>query len=219
MVNLVSKRVVWEDCDVDTLFRIGFSDELPKFPAQLSDLGHDFLEKFYIIFIPQLHHRSIPRSVLNCFNFSDDDDEETELNPNFAPKNSVSAHDRIRKLASNRGLVWESEDWMDVWTWICDRAKATVANCRGDEGEGINSAYSNFIGKIEESEKTLSKKFKKKLNGAGQCRYGNLSYPPAPFNFLNGTEMGIILIKRGRVKMRATRPKPVPLPSLHLCHQ
>ncbi|KAJ9687271.1 hypothetical protein PVL29_015948 [Vitis rotundifolia] len=187
MVNLVSGKPVWEDCDVDTLFRIGFFDELPKFPAQLSDLGsiprsildcfkfsddddeetklnpnfapknlvstHDRIRKLasnkglYIIFIPQLHHRSIPRLVLNCFNFSDDDDEEIELNPNFAPKNSVSAHDRIQKLASNRGLVWESEDWMDVRTWICDRAKATVASCCRDEGEGINLAYSNFIGK------------------------------------------------------------------------
>ncbi|KAJ9707318.1 hypothetical protein PVL29_002349 [Vitis rotundifolia] len=117
MVDLVSRKPVWEDCDADTLFRIGFSDELLKFPTQLLDLGHDFLEKF-----------------LDCFNFSDDDDEETELNPNFAPKNSISAHDRIRKLASNRGLVWESEDWMDVRTWVCDRAKATVASCCGDEG-------------------------------------------------------------------------------------
>ncbi|KAJ9687241.1 hypothetical protein PVL29_015918 [Vitis rotundifolia] len=173
MVNLVSGKPVWEDCDVDTLFRIGFFDELPKFPAQLSDLEpterwsydqllqHPFISSsslnyitqasrdqgLYIIFIPQLHHRSILRLVLDCFNFSDDDDEETELNPNFAPKNLVSAHDRIQKLASNRGLVWESKDWMDVRTWICDRAKATVASCCGDEGEGINSAYSNFIGK------------------------------------------------------------------------
>ncbi|KAJ9698714.1 hypothetical protein PVL29_007667 [Vitis rotundifolia] len=125
---MVSGKPAWEDCGADTLFRIGFSDELPKFPAQLSDLGRDFLEKclrrepterwscdqllqhpFISSSSPNYITDASPRSVLDCFNFSDDDDEETELNPNPAPKNSVSAHDRIRKLASNRGPVWESE--------------------------------------------------------------------------------------------------------------
>ncbi|KAJ9704041.1 hypothetical protein PVL29_005361 [Vitis rotundifolia] len=42
---MVSGKPAWEDCGSDILFRIGFSDELPKFPAQLSDLGRNFLEK------------------------------------------------------------------------------------------------------------------------------------------------------------------------------
>ena len=37
---------------------------------------------------------------------------------------------------------------------------------------------------------------------------------PVPFNFSNGTSMRIILNKRGRVRMGATRPKPVSLSSL-----
>ena len=37
---------------------------------------------------------------------------------------------------------------------------------------------------------------------------------PVSFNFLNGTGMRIILNKRGKVRMRATRPKPVSLSSL-----
>ncbi|WJZ89101.1 hypothetical protein VitviT2T_008347 [Vitis vinifera] len=175
VIEMVSGKPAWEDCGADTLFRIGFSDELPKFPAQLSDLGRDFLEKclrrepterwscdqllqhpFVSSSSPNYITDASPRSVLDCFNFSDDDDEETELNPNPAPKNSVSAHDRIRKLASNRGPVWESEDWMDVRTWISDRAEATAASCCGDEGEGTNSAYSNSTGKTEESEKTFA---------------------------------------------------------------
>ena len=52
---------------------------------------------------------------------------------------------------------------MDVRTRISDRAKAIAASYCGDEGEGTKSAYSNFIGKTEESEKTFaeypSKKF------------------------------------------------------------
>ena len=37
---------------------------------------------------------------------------------------------------------------------------------------------------------------------------------PTPFNFLNGTEMRIVLNKRGRVGMRETDPEPVRLPFL-----
>ena len=37
---------------------------------------------------------------------------------------------------------------------------------------------------------------------------------PAPFNFLNGTGMGIGFAKRGGVGMEATRPEPAPLPFL-----
>ena len=55
-----------------------------------------------------------------------------------------------------------------------------------------------------------------KLNGAGMGIYHTrLTSPrPALFKFLNGTEMGIILNKRGGVGMGATRPEPAPLPSL-----
>ena len=37
---------------------------------------------------------------------------------------------------------------------------------------------------------------------------------PAPFNFLNGMGMGIVLNKRGGVGMGATRPEPASLPFL-----
>ena len=45
--------------------------------------------------------------------------------------------------------------------------------------------------------------------------FGNLSYlprpAPHPFNFLNGTGMGIVLNKWGGVGMEATRPELAPL--------
>ena len=37
---------------------------------------------------------------------------------------------------------------------------------------------------------------------------------PAPFNFLNGTGMGIVFNKRGAVGMGAIRPEPASLPFL-----
>ena len=53
-----------------------------------------------------------------------------------------------------------------------------------------------------------------KLSGAGMGIYHTRPARPAPFKFLNGTGMGIILNKRGGVGMGATRPEPTPLPSL-----
>ena len=153
VIEMVSGKPTWEDCGVDILFRIGFSNELLKFPTQLPDLGRDFLEKclrrepterwscdqqlqhpFISSSSPNYITEASSRSVLNCFNFSDDDDF-------------------------------------------------------------------------------------KKLNGARRGGYENLSYPPAPFNFLNGTMMKIILNKWGMVGMRATRPEPTPLLSPFLSCQ
>ena len=58
--------------------------------------------------------------------------------------------------------------------------------------------------------------FRKSNRKVKQGGYGNLSYPrPAPFKFLNGMGMRIILNKRGGVRMGATRPEPAPLPSLN----
>ena len=50
--------------------------------------------------------------------------------------------------------------------------------------------------------------------GRGGAGLGISHTRPAPFNFLNGTGMGIIFDKRGGVGMGATRPEPAPLPFL-----
>ena len=52
-----------------------------------------------------------------------------------------------------------------------------------------------------------------KLNGAGMGIYHTRPAPPrpAPFKFLNGTGMEIILNKRAGVGMGVTRPEPAPL--------
>ncbi|KAJ9690100.1 hypothetical protein PVL29_012648 [Vitis rotundifolia] len=87
---MVSRKPTWEDCGADTLFRIGFSDELLKFPAQLSDLGRNFLEKclrrepierwscdqllqhpFISSSSPNYITEASSRSVFDCFNFRD----------------------------------------------------------------------------------------------------------------------------------------------------
>ncbi|KOM47418.1 hypothetical protein LR48_Vigan07g112200 [Vigna angularis] len=45
VIEIVNGKPPWEDHGVDTLSRIGYSDELPEFPSKLSELGKDFLEK------------------------------------------------------------------------------------------------------------------------------------------------------------------------------
>ena len=178
VIEMLSGKPAWEDCGAGTLIRIGYSDDLPEFPAELSESVRDFLEKclrrepterwscdqllkhpFISSSSPNSITDASPRSVLDCFNFSDDEeDEETELNPNPnpAPKNPVSVNERIGKLASNVRENWESEDWVDVRTGISDRAEAKSASCCGDdEGERANSEYSNFTEKTEESEKRV----------------------------------------------------------------
>ena len=45
--------------------------------------------------------------------------------------------------------------------------------------------------------------------------FGNLSYPSAPFNYLNRKGMRIVSNKQGEVGMGATHPKPAPLSSLY----
>ncbi|KAI4385582.1 hypothetical protein MLD38_003590 [Melastoma candidum] len=45
LIEVVTGKPAWEDKGADTLRRIGYSSELPKFPSQLSETGSDFLEK------------------------------------------------------------------------------------------------------------------------------------------------------------------------------
>ncbi|KAK1373944.1 Clathrin, heavy chain [Heracleum sosnowskyi] len=45
VIEMVTGKPAWQDRGFDTVFQIGYSDELPKIPAQLSQLGKDFLDK------------------------------------------------------------------------------------------------------------------------------------------------------------------------------
>ena len=51
-----------------------------------------------------------------------------------------------------------------------------------------------------------------KLSGAGMGIYHTRPARPAPFKFLNGTGMGIILNKRGGVGGDPSRTRPVAIP-------
>ncbi|KAK9283758.1 hypothetical protein L1049_012009 [Liquidambar formosana] len=45
VIEMVTGKPAWEYSGAQAMLRVGFSNELPEFPTQLSELGRDFLEK------------------------------------------------------------------------------------------------------------------------------------------------------------------------------
>ncbi|CAF1924054.1 unnamed protein product [Brassica oleracea] len=129
VVEMLTGKPAWEDLGVDSLSRIGFSDELPIVPVmKLSETGRDFLDKCLKRDLSQrwscdqlMQHpflsesqshdssyaESSPRYVLDWVN-SDEEDEEVERSEWSA------AMARILKIATTRGANWETDGWVDV---------------------------------------------------------------------------------------------------------
>lgn len=136
VVEMVTGKPAWEDRGVDTLSRIGYSDELPEFPSELSELGRDFLEKSlrrnprerwscdqllqHPFLLPYDRvYESSPRCVLDWvdsdFTESDNDFEEEEVFlkiNNNSEDNSVK--NRISKLVTVSRVNWETQGWVVV---------------------------------------------------------------------------------------------------------
>ena len=129
VIEMLTGKPAWEDLGVDSLSRIGFSDELPIVPStKLSETGRDFLDKCLkrdlsqrwscdqlmqhpFLSESQCHDSSCaessPRYVLDWVN-SDEEDEEVERSEWSA------AMTRICKIVTTRGANWESDGWVDV---------------------------------------------------------------------------------------------------------
>lgn len=145
LIEIVTGKPPWKDEGADTLRRIGFSDELPRFPAQLSDIGRDFLDKCLrrepserwtcdqLLKHPFLSSSqsfppansitdSSPRSVLDVFDsdFSDEDEEANELSStsylnNFNVKN-LENHETAAKRRIGELASKEGPVWeSDGW--------------------------------------------------------------------------------------------------------
>jgi len=131
VIEMFTGVPAWQDCGAHTLYQIGYSNDLPECPAQLPELGRDFLDKClnrdpclrwscdqllqHPFLLPALATKiaeSSPRSVLDL-DFSDyDDDHESEIEE----PDQVSARERIGKLATSSGINWESDGWVEVRT-------------------------------------------------------------------------------------------------------
>ncbi|XP_010264778.1 PREDICTED: mitogen-activated protein kinase kinase kinase 2-like [Nelumbo nucifera] len=186
IIEMITGKPAWTDCGdaAATMFRICFSDELPEAPAQLSELGRDFLSKCLkrepserwsceqLLRHPFVSAGTItepsPRCVLDWSSseFCDDGDEdevlqeeeeEAEIGNNCVSHDSVSnfevsARERIRELATDRRVLWESDGWEVVRRpgSVCDRGRGGCGGGGGEGREGTSSEYSNLIENREE---------------------------------------------------------------------
>jgi hypothetical protein len=167
IIEMVTGKPAWEDHGVDSLSRIGFSNELPELPGQLSVLGRDFLKKclerepskrwscdqllehpFLASVSPNLLGNELsPRCVLDWFNsdFEEDIDVmERGMSSSFE-NIEVAARNRIGKLVASGGVNWETKDgWVEVRSCCGHRG-------RGEEEElGTSSVYSSDSAWISE---------------------------------------------------------------------
>lgn len=158
IIEMVTGKPAWEDHGVDSLSRIGFSNELPELPSQLSVLGQDFLKKclerepskrwscdqllehpFLASVSPNLLGNELsPRCVLDWFHsdFEEDIDVmERGMSSSFE-NIEVAARNRIGKLVAGGGVNWETKDgWVEVRSCCGHRG-------RGEEEElGTSSVY------------------------------------------------------------------------------
>ncbi|XP_076940946.1 mitogen-activated protein kinase kinase kinase 18-like [Bidens hawaiensis] len=133
VIEMITGKPAWQDGGVDTLRRIGYSDEVPEIPSPVPDDLRDFLNKClkrrrserwscdqllhhpFLLSCTSPHitvYKLSPRCV---FDWSDSN--SSSLNGytldtcQFSKINKYDAKKRIGKLASSSGVVWESEGW------------------------------------------------------------------------------------------------------------
>ncbi|KAI9091654.1 hypothetical protein K1719_028097 [Acacia pycnantha] len=180
VIEMVTGKPGWDEDDgFNTLSRIGYSDDLPEFPSQLSELGRDFLGRclsrepserwscdqllqhpFLLPTPPTKLADSSPRCILDWINseeFKEEDDEEIRMN------NETSANERIGKLTSNSRVNWEVEDdWLEVRALGSNRESTVpVTSGRKDAGEGTNLEYEGFRRVEKEIELRISREYSK----------------------------------------------------------
>ncbi|KAI3450350.1 hypothetical protein Pfo_007015 [Paulownia fortunei] len=132
VIEMLTGKQAW-GADAYSVCRIGYSDELPLFPAQLSCLGLDFLDKCFRRdhtkrwscdqllqhpFISMSSQKnfitySSPRCVLDWFNL-DFHEEECEKEEEDDEILNLGANEGIRGLVSGAGVNWESDGWLLV---------------------------------------------------------------------------------------------------------
>ncbi|KAK8564669.1 hypothetical protein V6N12_058252 [Hibiscus sabdariffa] len=159
VIEMVTGKPAWEDQGFNSLTRIANSEELPQLPAQLSELGRDFVEKCLRRDRKQrwscdqlLQHPFVasasapgkigepsPRCVLD---FVSSEFEKDESTGNL----EAWARERISKLATEGGVVWESDGWVAVRS--C--ARESGVNCE----EGTGTGYPELMRTKDEAEGT-----------------------------------------------------------------
>ena len=164
VIEIVNGKPAWEDHGVDTLSRIGYSDELPEFPSKLSELGKDFLEKClrrewrerwscdqllqHPFLLPYAVVESSPRCVLDWvdseFAESEHNDLEQEGGWLEFKRKENSVKSRISKLATESRVNWETEGWEAVREVELNE-ESWESRTRGESEEGVNWEFKNVV--------------------------------------------------------------------------
>jgi len=139
VIEMVTGKLPWSEMDglFTTMNRIGFSDNLPKFPNSISEEGRDFLGKclrrnpekrwtskelLQHPFVSETgvvvdsHYRRSPKSVLDLW-FSDDEDEDEDVVDMNCITTTCDPVDRIHILSGGcRGISndGDDEEWIPV---------------------------------------------------------------------------------------------------------
>ncbi|KAK1428658.1 hypothetical protein QVD17_17497 [Tagetes erecta] len=181
VIEMVTGNPAWQDRGVDTLFQIGFSDELPDLPRHISDELRDFLSKclkrhrlerwscdqllqhpFLLSCGSQLEfvdRKLSPRCVFDWSesNFSDGSISVSETDIDVSNSNSLYAKQRICKLSSGLAANWESDGWevvrniVFVTTTPPSKSNLT-ANWESDGWEAVRNAVATTTSMSLESE-------------------------------------------------------------------
>ncbi|KAJ8446185.1 hypothetical protein Cgig2_015956 [Carnegiea gigantea] len=156
VIEMFTGVPAWQDCGAHTLYKIGYSNDLPEYPARVPEVGRDFLDKClnrdprrrwscdqllrHPFLLPALATKiaeSSPRSVLDLdFSDYDDDDHESDVEES----DQASARERIGKLATISGVNWESDGWVEVRTLRREKREDDEEQCE----TGTSSEYSNL---------------------------------------------------------------------------
>ncbi|KAM7496430.1 hypothetical protein LguiA_020844 [Lonicera macranthoides] len=167
VIEMVTGKPAWDDSGAGTLFQIGYSDELPAIPSQLSETGRDFLEKclrrdpgerwtcnqllqhpFVSSCAPPIMPVDwSPKCILDRFDSNFSDEEFDDGNPNSSLNSNLRG--RITELATSSGAIWESDGWVGVRNFATEEIFPEA--CCSGEGGGANSSSSDLLGIEEES--------------------------------------------------------------------
>ncbi|KAF8102498.1 hypothetical protein N665_0198s0198 [Sinapis alba] len=128
IIEMFTGKPPWNDDGAESLRTIGFSDEVPKFPARLSETGRDFLEKCLrrdknerwscdqLLQHPFLSCFAVLESPRHVFDWVDSvfEEEEAVVSESVSESSSNFARERVGTLASSRRVIWESDGWLVV---------------------------------------------------------------------------------------------------------
>ncbi|KAF5821675.1 putative mitogen-activated protein kinase kinase kinase STE-STE11 family [Helianthus annuus] len=135
VIEMITGKPAWQDRGVDTLVQIGYSLELPKLPAQISDELKDFLSKCLTRSVSErwscdqlLQHPFLlscstlqfndkkwsPRCVFDWSDTNFSDDNMSEVDNSHVSSNSLDVLHRISELSSDFPSNWESDGWETV---------------------------------------------------------------------------------------------------------